>query len=325
MAGGYARERLSQSSQDLAVRQAHWVDGLAMRNGGILTDVLGMGVGRFPERHYWSSREPLHAASYTLKRDGAARYLRLAEGATLYIEQIVPRPEIGALSLSLDWRGSPGQAPPVLALCEKWTLTSLACASVQTAAAVASAGDGKSPAVGAWQPLRLKFDASALASTTRAFRAPLKLALLTPAKGTLDITNVQLSTALGDQLLINGDFAKGMDHWFFATDVDPPWHLHSLPVAVLFDQGWLGVAAWLVVGLLALGSGAALLWRGQAQVPAALAALAGFAVSGTLNTLVDAPRFLWLLLVLLWLAAARKPDAVGKPAAPARVGAIRAP
>jgi hypothetical protein len=77
-----------------------------------------------------------------------------------------------------------------------------------------------------------------------------------------------------------------------------------LPVNVLFDQGWLGVLAWAGVAPLALGSGAALLWRGPALVPAAVPAVMGFAASGSLNTLIDAPRFLWLLLVLLVLAAA---------------------
>jgi hypothetical protein len=142
----------------------------------------------------------------------------------------------------------------------------------------------------------------------------LKLSLLTPEQGWLDVTAVRLRTALGDELLANGDFAKGMDHWFFATDKDPPWQLHSLPVAVLFDQGWLGVLAWSALALVGLGSGALALWRGEALVAAALPALLGFAVSGALNTLIDAPRFLWLLLVLLWLAAARRPpDAVGLP------------
>jgi hypothetical protein len=78
-------------------------------------------------------------------------------------------------------------------------------------------------------------------------------------------------------------------------------------VAVLFDQGWLGVLTWSALALVALGSGALAVWRGQALVAAALPAVLGFAVSGALNTLIDAPRFLWLLLVLLWLAAARRP------------------
>ena len=309
--GSYARERLARSGQDLAVRQAHWADGLAMRDDSLLTAVLGVGIGRFPETHYWRSQEAAHAASYRLAREGDTRYLRLGQGATLYLEQIIARPEIGALRLALDLRAVKGPASLGVMLCEKWTLSSRDCASVSAAA----------PAGAGWQHVELRLDASGLIAADSRWRAPLKLSLLTPATGAIDVTRVRLSTALGDELLVNGDFMQGMDHWFFATDIDPPWHLHSLPVAVLFDQGWFGVLVWAAVLLVSVGSGVLLLLRGQALQPAALAALAGFAVSASLNTLIDAPRFLWLLLVLLWLAAARKAQAPADPAAPALTAA----
>ena len=311
--GSYARERLATSAADLAVRQAHWADGLNLRDGSLLTAAIGMGIGRFPETHFWRSTEPVHAASYRLARDGDRPYLRLAQGATLYIDQIIPRPDLGALRLSVDLRADAAPASLQVALCEKWTLTSQACvsakASVAPATAPASASVSAStaaPSGSGWQTAEVRIDASQLLAASSPWKAPLKLGLMTPATGSVDVSRVRLSTALGDDLLVNGDFTQGMDHWFFATDIDPPWHLHSLPVAVLFDQGWLGVLAWAAVALAALAAGLPLLLRGQALVPAALAALAGFAVSGALNTLVDAPRFLWLLLVLLWLAAAQR-------------------
>jgi hypothetical protein len=201
-------------------------------------------------------------------------------------------------------------------LCEKWTLTSLGCASSVAAPPAATSAAPAAPAAsaGTWQHAEWTLDASRLLARPAPWRAPLKLSLLTPAQGWLDVTGVRLRTALGDELLVNGDFADGLDRWFFATDKDPPWQLHSLPLAVLFDQGWLGVLAGAALVLVALGGGTLALWRGQALVAAAVPALLGFAVSGALNTLIDAPRFLWLLLVLLWLAAARRPaDAVGLP------------
>jgi hypothetical protein len=176
---------------------------------------------------------------------------------------------------------------------------------------------------GGWRHVELQIDASRLLARGGPLRAPLKLALLTPAEGSVDVTRVRLSSALGDELLVNGDFDDGMDHWFFATDVDPPWHLHSLPVAVLFDQGWFGALAWFAVLATALGGGAVLSARGQAQVPAALPALGAYLVSGSLNTLIDAPRFLGLLLVLLWLAGASTvaPSAASAPRRSGRAGA----
>jgi VanZ family protein len=310
LAGGYARQRLSQSGKDLGLREAHWADGLALRDSSAVTALIGMGVGRFPERHFWGSLEAQRAAAYSLGRDADVRHLRLAQGATLYIEQIVPSPQFAALKLSFDWRGAAGQSAPVAVLCEKWTLTSLNCAQagpvapmpgVSGDAALAASAAKSAPA---WQHAETNIDASRLLAAAKPWPAPFKLALMTPKAGSFDITRVRLTSPLGEELLVNGDFSQGMDHWFFATDVDPPWHLHSLPVAVLFDQGWLGVLAWCAVALAALGSGTVLLWRNQAQVPAAAVAVLGFAVSGSLNTLIDAPRFLWLLLVLLWLATA---------------------
>ncbi len=304
----FARQRLAQSEQDLSVRQAHWTDGLGLRDGSLLTTLFGMGLGSFPERHYWRSAEPVHAASYRLAQEGGKPLLRLGEGATLYIEQIVANPGPGPLRLQLDWRASDPATAPSVMLCEKWTLSSLRC----VAAKAQMAPSGTAAAKGAWQHADLSLDTSPLLQPGRGpWLAPWKLSLLTPAKGTLDISRLRLVSSAGDELLSNGDFSAGMDHWLFATDVDPPWHLHSLPVAVLFDQGWFGVLAWSAVLLGAVLAGIRLARTGQAQVPAALPALVGFAACGALNTLIDAPRFLGLLLLLAWLAAvpARLPGA----------------
>jgi hypothetical protein len=233
--------------------------------------------------------------------------LRLGQGATLYLEQIVPRPDIAALQLSLDYRDG-AKAPPRIALCEKWTLSSVGCARVLASTT--------RPAAAGWQHIEWTLDVSRQLARAAPWRAPLKLALLTPVEGALDVTRVALVTALGDSLLVNGDFGHGLDRWYFATDIDPPWHLHSLPLAILFDQGWFGVLGWALVLVLALAGGARALWQGQALVPAALPALLAFLASGLLNTLIDAPRFLWLLLLLAWLAPRRQP--------PSRVGLLPA-
>jgi glycopeptide antibiotics resistance protein len=307
--GRYAQERLAKSERDLASRQAHWEDGLSLRDPGALTTLFGMGLGRFPDTHFWRSREPQHAGSYSLGRDGDRRFLRLGQGATLYIDQILDGPATGVMGLSLDARAVAGRPKLTASLCEKWTLTSLGCTSVEAAITPAPAGAAASSRPGPWQHIDIPVDAGALLKGLKPWAAPLRLSLHTPADGALDVTNVQLGTVVGDQLLRNGSFTRGMDHWFFATDLDPPWQLHSLPATVLFDQGWLGVVAWTAVALCALAAALALAWRGQALLPAALPALVGFGVSGSVNTLIDVPRFLWLLLVLLWLAAERAPPA----------------
>jgi len=309
--GGFARERLAQTAADLAIRQAHWADALQFRDPGVATFVFGMGVGRFPESHYWRSAEPLRAAAYRLASEGDNPFLRLGGGARLYIDQMLPDPGSDELVLRIDLRSSRDLPALVVSVCRKWGVTSQACSTGQVSA---TAGPGKK---GAWQPALLRLDVAAVRASGGAFGMPMRFSLHTPGDDTVvEVDNLRLAAPGGRELLANGDFHAGMDHWFFATDIDPPWHVHSLPVAVLFDQGWFGVFAWGLVVVLALARGLQLAWRGQAQVPAALAGLAAFLASATLNTLIDSPRFLALLLLLLWLAAAAAEDRQGqRPAA----------
>lgn len=331
LAGTYARERLSQTGHDFGVRAAHWADALQMRDSGLLTGMVGMGLGRFPEAHFWRSKEPVRAATWRLEADAGNVFLRLGAGATLYIDQILSRPDAGELTLSVDLRSATAPASLILSLCEKWGLTSLNCvpvkAQVEPAAAAApvpsaaaSAGGSGSP--GTWQRVQVSIDPAQVLAGTWPLRAPLKLSIFTPPGDTsVDVDNLRLVSFNGEELLRNGDFSAGMDHWFFMTNADPPWHVHSMPVAVLFDQGWLGVLAWAAVLVGALGTATVLLLRRRALLPAASVAAAAFLVSGTLNTLIDTPRFLWLLIVLLWLATQPAGDSL--PEAAARPGRRR--
>jgi glycopeptide antibiotics resistance protein len=295
--GPFAQQRLAHWGQDLTIRQAHWSDALAMRDTGLWTAAFGMGVGRFPETHFWRSREPARAASYSLESDGATHYLRLAGGAgRLYIDQIVADAAAQSHVLKLRLRANKPAAPFELSLCEKWMLTSRSCVT-----ATVHAGDTP----GAWSSIETTLNAVRLAEPPGRWPRPVKLSLNTPAEGTVvDVTDIGLQAADGRDLLSNGDFNRGLDRWFFSTDLDPPWHIHSLPVTVLFDQGWFGAVAWALLLVTAIYHGGRLAWHGDRNAVAALAALVAFLVVGSVNTLIDEPRFLFLLLVTTALCCA---------------------
>lgn len=287
--GPFATDRLARWAEDLAVRQAHWADALALRDDGAATAALGMGVGAFPQAHFWGSREAARAASLRVEPEGAAHFLRLGGGAPLYLDQII-RPGPGQPhTLSLRLRAD--QPNPVLdvSVCEKWMLTSRRCVAARLQG-------GAAP--GAWATADAQLDLAALAAAGLDRWRPLKFSLHAPAPGRLvDVAAVALRDPAGRDLLANGAFGRGLDRWYFSTDVDPPWHVHSLPLAVLFDQGWFGVLAWGALLLGAVVSGLARAWRGSVGAAAALAALLAFLTVGSVNTLIDEPRFLLLLLV----------------------------
>lgn len=287
--GPYAQQRLGRSGQDLQTRQAHWADALELRPPGLATVLFGVGPGRYPDLHYWGSREPVHAARYAWQEEGGRPFLRLAPGATLYIEQIVDAAGAPELLLSASLRRAAGPVELAVTLCRKAMLSSRECrrATLQPA---------QTPAPGAWvsATARLAVPPGML---------PLKLSLLTPAAApALDVAGLSLHDAAGGQYLANGGFERGLARWFFATDIDPPWHVHSLPVALLLELGWAGVLAWAAVLVLAVAAALSPARRGDALTAAATGALVAFVASGLLNTLVDTPRFLLLVSLLAWLA-----------------------
>ena len=84
--------------------------------------------------------------------------------------------------------------------------------------------------------------------------------------------------------------------------IDGVAHVKSLFVGVLFDQGWLGLIALTILLITALARAASNTLRGHAASGPALAALVSFLVVGIFDTLIDSPRYLMLLLLLIWLA-----------------------
>lgn len=295
LSGTYARQRLSQVQQDFAIRAAHWADALQLRDDGLMVQVFGMGVGRFPDAHFWRSQEPAHAAGFRIERESDNRFLRLGQGAPIYLDQIVANRARESLTLSADVRTKAGPVNLTATVCRKWMLTSTYCRKVELAAP---------DQPGQWQRVTVPVPAEDESARQWRVQAPLKLTLVTPTAGAVvDVDNVDLRSADGAALIGNGDFQGGLDRWFFFTDIDPPWHIHNLPVSLLFDQGWFGVISGLLVVVAALGGGIAAVRRGSGPALAALAGSGAFLVSGSLNTLIDSPRFLWLWLVLAWLAA----------------------
>lgn len=288
--GPFAQDRMSQVGADLETRQAHWTQSLQMRDSGWATALFGMGIGRYPDTHHWRSEES-RAATYRLGAESDNSFLRLGSGSPLYMEQFVTVKPQQDYALSLDVRSDQPGAQVTVSICEKWLLTSARC----TFKSIDVTGNGR------WQSIHTSLQSAEVGSGPWYATRPVKLSINhTGGRAVADVDNLRLQAANGSDLLVNGDFSRGLDRWFFTVDNDKPWHIWSLPIQVLFDQGWLGVLAlslFVGLGLWRAGRDA---WRGNAMSGAMLASSAGFLVIGTLDSLVDSPRLLLLFLLLFW-------------------------
>jgi hypothetical protein len=119
----------------------------------------------------------------------------------------------------------------------------------------------------------------------------------------VDIDNVRLTDQAGKDLVHNGTFAEDMDHWFFATDEHLAWHIKSMPLAIFFDQGWFGLVAYGSFLIVTLAGALRSALAGNHMAGTLGAAALAFVVVGIFDTLIDSPRFLFLIVVLASLAA----------------------
>jgi len=302
--GAYMGDRFANRDRDVETRLAHWSLGLNM-----LTTpeewLLGKGLGRFPANYFLAGNLAQHPGDYRLKQEADNSYLTLTGG--LHTNGFG---EIFRVSQRVS---EPGAAATVSALvrahkdvvlhfevCEKHLLYGQGCAGKDFGVkgqpdvwqAIKVTLDGDPPTRGAWYKPRLI--AFSVAMDSRG--------------GLADLDNIELNTANGKALLANTDFSAGMAHWFFSSDKHHlPWHIKSVFLNVLFEQGAAGLLVWsllLLGALLRLAFGQA---RYHPLAPALAASLVGFAVVGLFDSLLDAPRlgvaFYFLLLVALTTTA----------------------
>ena len=130
-------------------------------------------------------------------------------------------------------------------------------------------------------------------------RALFSIAVLN-AGGAAEFDKFSLLDPSRHELLVNGDFAAGLSHWFpVAQSHFLPWHIDNFFLEMLIERGLVAsLALWGGIGI-AL---ACLLGRAARATPVApfLAASLGAALCvGMVSSVMDVPRVAFLLLLLL--------------------------
>ena len=305
--GDFAQRRIAHVGQDLNVRERHWQETMSIRPDGLASLLLGAGLGRYPQSRYLFASDRGRTGTFALMEEKNNTFLRLASGDPVYVEQLVLIRPGQTYELQLKARVAAPIEMISMSLCEKWMLTSLNC--LWKDIPVKSSGD-------AWSTIRIPVATGTLGSSPWYAPKTVKLTFTTPRGGPrhFDIDDLRLLNTAGQNLLRNGDFSKGMDHWFFSTDNHLQWHIKSMPIAVLFEQGWLGLIAFCLFAIVAVSRAARSAWQSDLSAATALAAFSAFLVVGLFDTLIDAPRFLLLFLLLGTLCISRRlTDSINGP------------
>jgi len=311
--GSYLATRFSTGAEDMQGRLTHWERALAIVQA---RDAwwFGVGAGRFVAQFQNNAAAEDRVGDYRWVGGAEGPRLVLASGThqlgfgeLLRLSQRVPDAPPG-LKLVLEARSiQPLQLHAEL--CQKHLLYDAACRTAQLKLETAD-----------WSWQRHELDLGGVGELAqRGWPArDLVFALALETRGQkVELRRLSLRGADGVELLRNGDFSRELAHWFPSSDRHHmPYHMKSLPLHVLFEQGVVGAllagSLWLLaLGRLSLGSA-----REHPLAPALAGALLGFAIVGLFDSLVDAARIAFLYYLLLALALglrAPPPPAVPLP------------
>ncbi len=301
--GYYMGERFSTTHGDFGTREQHWRLGASwLEGGGDWT--FGKGLGRFPETFYWNGASTVVPGAFSITRQEqpfltltSARH-PLSWGNMLRLEQAIAKLDRTALKLRFDARSSQG-ATVYFEVCNRHLIYAMACRST-----VVQVKGGKE-----WQSLEAVLPGGA--GEGEVWYAPQRSYFAVALEGSaqsVDVTRLQLQDASEINLLRNTDFSAGNAFWFFSSDRDHmPWHIKSIFMNMLFDQGLLGLFSF---SLLLLGGAGRVLKRNGywPDAPYFLASLAAFVSVGLFDSLVDVPRLAVMFYLTCFLLLVVNPE-----------------
>lgn len=294
LGGTYFQTRLSAARQDWQYRVLQSRKTVEMMRPDWRTTWFGMGVGSYPAVVYERNPQNNRPSAYRFEMDGNNQFIRLFPGIRLYFGQW-----LGAVTpfekyrLILDARAH-GTGSLTGFLCEKTLQYSFNCAKHSFEL---TASDG-------WVEQQAEIDAEMVGYNEHSLgwfsRRPVEFALSNSSKDVvIDVDNVRLLNGAGQNLLVNGNFAGGADRWFFTVDDHTPWQNWNHAVHLFFEQGWFGVASFLIfLGCIYARLGAQVA-RGHWLAAVAMAALSSFLSVGIFGFLFDTPR---MALIFFFLA-----------------------
>jgi hypothetical protein len=297
----YMGARFSTAATDLEGRLSHWGDVAALSRTPAAV-LAGNGVGRFVDEYYWHNRRAEQPSALALADDGQA-YIRLIPPRTMRgfedVVRLSQRIEVGAAPLTLHLRVRSSAADGVFqaSVCDKWLLYPFNCISGNVAKL------GKS-----WQEVSIPLRGQRQIDGRSQIR-PAVLMLSsnnTNQSRSIDIADLRLEDANGKSLLQNGNFSRGLSHWYYTSDRHHlPWHAKNMLLHVFFEQGLIGLTLFVLLWVFALVALLSRMQRADRSAPMLLATLLGVLSVGLFDSLLDFTRINVLIFLLLWLSLMR--------------------
>jgi hypothetical protein len=261
-------------------------------DGNWQTRMFGMGLGRYPAIFYLRKPLPIMPATYEFEQDKNNVFLRLFPGSPLYFEQYLGVESREKYTLEIRIRAAT-RAGLLIYVCEKNLLYSFRCAT-PVRYNVESFGN--------WTQQNNIIDMGEIGEASGPLSwistRPVKFTLYAPGPEPVDVDDVRLIDRSGHNHIDNGDFAAGIDRWFFSTDDHLAWQVKNHWAHVYFEQGMLGIFAFFLFSIYVLAYLLLRVARGNGFAGIPLASIIGFLTVGFFGFLFDTPRIALLFFLV---------------------------
>ena len=310
--GSRMNARFETVNADFSGRIAHWQNAISIMDDDLMTTLFGQGIGTFPITYYWVTQQAKDVGGYSFMQNNQNTYVAFAGSPDVKLSQRISLSPNNLYNLTVDVRTSDPEALFQIRICHRqlidpteWNPTCwIVSEKIKNT-------DGK------WQSLNYAFSSKDLGSLKFYLQAPLVIAFenrrqyeFNLKKQTLlDIDNLSIQSPLGEELIKNGGFEKGIDNWYAFYDFNHlPWHIKNLWVSVYFDSGIIGA----IMFVLLIGYSLTNMFRQYSYQNyfsyACLLCVIGFLIVGCFGTMIDGPRisFLFYFIILINLASPTK-------------------
>ncbi|NOT11512.1 MAG: hypothetical protein HOP23_06755 [Methylococcaceae bacterium] len=300
--GSRMNTRFETVRTDLQGRVKHWRNAIDIMDDNWATNLFGQGIGTFPTTFYWISQQAKDVGGFSFVEDFANTYIAFAGSPDVKLSQRIHLLPDHFYTLSVDVRMTDPAAPLHIRICHRqliqpfeWNPTCWA------------KHENISNTKGQWRHLTYTIPSGKLGSLNYYLYAPLVITFENRRDGfkeikqtLLDIDNFSIRNDRGDELIKNGDFEQGIDHWFAFYDFNHmPWHIKNLWVNAYFDSGLIGLV--MLIALISYSSFNMIkqFLNKNEFSKICFIALMGFLCVGCFGSLIDGPRIAFLFYFVL--------------------------
>lgn len=290
-------ERIELTEQDSNTRVSHWRNTIDLIDSGLTGLAFGNGPGTFSYRYYIENtlnNKPIAVHRLVQTNDSTA--LRLTAGNNIYTSQYIHLDVNKNYTLRFDARSPEGRSSLIIPICEKWIMDSFRCIWLSS-----KLSKGKD-----WSKYTLKVDTAklrpSLGFTDQFLRRPTAISMaLSRADGFVEIDNIELLGADGNNILKNGGFEQGKDRWYFDADDHLLWHSKNIVVNLLHDYGWVGLILILtLIGVVFVRLLNVLFSGSRYSIPV-LASIVAFLSIGMTTSIFDVPQLSFLFFLIIFV------------------------